>query len=522
MKRLSPIAWIAAVLLLGATAPPGLAEVRFGRAFGDGMVLQRHAALRIAGTADPGEPITVTLGPHRATDTADAQGRWTATLPPCEAQRDPLVLRAQGRSSAAEAHDVLIGEVWLCSGQSNMEYATAGAAEVKAMLAAAQNPQLRLLHFQGAATTYAGAYSPQQLARMAPERFFEGRWQHSSRSTAASFSAVALAFGERLQADLGVPVGLIQVAVGGTPTEAWVRPEAMAQNAELSDLVTGDWLKNPKLEPWCVQRAADNLRANAGPGGTSPRDVLGPNHPFKPGFCWEAGIKPLVGTTIAGVIWYQGESNALSAWRVEQHRALFTTLVEDWRRQWGRADLPWLFVQLPSMGTRRGYHSENWPAFRDQQRQLAENLGHVGMAVTIDLGDPANVHPRRKQEVGRRLARLAEVKVYGQPGPAGGPTPTTCHRDGAGVAIDFTDADGLKTADGQPVRGFELAGADGVFHPAAAELHEAQAVLRSGAVPAPARVRYAWSPYPEPAVNLVNGIGLPATPFELYVTSASK
>lgn len=477
------------------------------------MVLQAGQRLPIWGTAAAGERIEVRFAGTRAAATAGADGRWRAELPPQEpsALGRPLVI--EGRETVT-LDDVVVGEVWLCAGQSNMLLPFAKADHAAADLAAAGDPMLRLLRLAVAAGGDAPAYDSEAIAALRPKAFTSGSWACSSPAAVADFSAVAVFFAQRLRAELGVPVGVIQLAVGGTPTEAWVGREALAASPATAGLLTGDWLQNPLVGEWCRGRAAANLARASRAGEAIPGDEFGPNHPFKPGFLREAGVAPLVPFSIAGVCWYQGESNAETAAGAALHEVVFAALVADWRRAWQRDDLPFGFVQLPGMAR------PHWPAFREGQRRLHARIPHTGMAVAIDLGAEGDVHPRDKRPIGERLAGWALADVYGRDVAGSSPLPVSAirHADGR-VRIEFEHAAaGLTTTDGGPPRHFETAGADGGFRPVDAVI-EGSAVVLTAVGRAPHRVRYAWQPFPRPAVNLVGRDGLPVTPFQLDVTA---
>jgi sialate O-acetylesterase len=514
VARAPGLRWQPWLLLLAALAGPA-AAVEPAIGFASGMVLQQAMPLPVFGTAAPGERVTVALAAARAEATADAAGRWLATLPPQAASREPRQLVITGGDDRVVLEDVLVGEVWLCAGQSNLLFPLARAVDSASEIAAADRPLLRLFAWQPAAGGDRGAYSAGQLAALEPGRFATGSWMRCRPEAAAGFSAVGYCLGATLADKLELPVGIIAVAVGGTPAEAWVAKETLAATPATRPLVSGNWLDNPLLDDWCRSRARDNLaRASAGEA-TMPRDDLGPAHPFKPGFMWEAGIAPLVPLAIRGVAWYQGESNAASSERVRQHEVILPVLVAGWRRAFGR-ELPFGVVQLPGM------NRPHWPAFRDGQRRLAEAIPGTGLVVTIDLGDPRDVHPADKRPVGERLASWAIADVYGKPGPATGPLPAKAVADAAGrVTVSFRGTGGgLATADGQPPRHLEVAGPDGGFQPAVATI-DGDSLIVEPAGPAPGggirQVRHAWLPFPEPKPNLTGQTGLPATPFEIEI-----
>jgi N-sulfoglucosamine sulfohydrolase len=454
-------------------------------------------------------------------------------------------------SSAAEQirfTDVLIGEVWICAGQSNMEWTLAqsrnGADELRRLAirqpgAAFNLPKselgnreahgrvdlrkleayataIRLLNLEGGARGSSGSYTSQHLECLTPEAFCNGEWQAASVESARSFSAVAWYFARHLHEELKAPIGLICPAVGGTPAEAWIPREALEADPELKGLVAGNWLDNPRLGDFCRTRGQQNLSAAIQAGESIPGDEFGPNHSFKPGFMWDAGIKPLIPFAIRGAIWYQGESNAETPARVREHGRLFPLLIQQWREQWGQTDLPFLYVQLPSL------NRSEWPWFRDGQRRTLSQLNNVGMAITIDAGHPSNVHPTLKKPVGERLANWALGTTYKSKSYAtySGPLLDVAEREGDSMVVSFNHVGGgLKSSDEKPLRYFEVCSKDGVFHAAKATIIGRSTIaVSSPKVSEPHDVRYAWLPFPNPMVNLFNSVDLPASPFSTEST----
>ena len=505
VKRCGRVALAVLGRLAGALGLAGLAAgqgtLSVDRAFGDHMVLQRRQPIQVWGLAAPGTTVQVRLAEERAEAIAGADGRWRAQLGAMEAGGPhSITLRSEGEVVTLE--DILVGEVWLCAGQSNMRWTLGQSAAAEELLAASSIPQLRLLDFVGEAYPSSRAWTDQELAKCSPERYYRtSGWAVSSPASARPFSAVAWAFGRDLQARLGVPVGLIHNAIGGTCTEAYISPERLRAEPELAD---GEgWLKDPRAPEWPRQRGRENLaRWFAAPEGPMP------GHPFQPGFLHDAAIAPLAGLGLAGAIWYQGESNAtLADMQVAADpawcRTSLTALIDDWRDTLARPELPFLMVQLPGMG-------RAWMAYREVQRQVAKLPG-VGLAVTLDLGHPTDVHPRRKREVGARLAGLALHGVYGQD------LPRSPAAQGATVGelsciVRISSADGeLRTRGGAPVRGVEVLGDDGIWRAAGAVIQGSNLVVTSPGTPKPMSVRYAWAPIPDG--NLVGKTGLPLGPF---------
>ena len=482
-------------------------NLNLARAFGSHMVLQQGQPVPVWGTSKPEAKVTIALGIQKQTAIANSDGRWKTIFPSLKAKGQTLRLTAKTVAGKITLDDILVGEVWLCAGQSNMEWQLSKAATAKAAIPSAKHARLRLLNFMGAARGGSGDYTPSLIARLSPERFCEGQWRVCSPDSASVFSAVGFFFGQKLLAEIDVPVGLINVSIGGTPAEAWVRREALAAHPQLAVMLKGNWLENRSLEPWCRERGASNLKRALAANELIPGDDLGPNHSFKPAFMWDAAVAPFQLLPIAGVLWYQGESNAESEWRVKQHDVSFKTLVTDWRAQWNRPKLPFLFVQLPAL------KRPHWPAFRASQQRVHDALPHTGMAVTLDLGHPTNVHPREKQPVGERLALIAAKQVYVKSVVASGPVIDSVKRDGARLILKFHSANGLRTSDGKAPTGFELRAADGEWRSANAGIVGGEIELLSAEIKKPNAVRYGWIPFPEPRLNLMNSAGLPVAPF---------
>lgn len=494
--------------------------------FSSHMVLQSEAELPIWGQAKRGAKVTVTLTGASATaastltssrtavsqtTVADNSGNWSVRLPSQQTNARPSTLVIQSANEQIEFTNVLIGEVWICAGQSNMEWPLALSASGDEELSKANHPQLRLLHLEGGARGSSGSYNVKSLARLTPKTYADGEWKIASKESAHNFSAVAWYFGRHLQEELKVPVGLICPAVGGTPAEAWIPQEALESDPDLHGLVAGNWLDNTRLAEFCRTRGRLNLLAAIQAGETIPSDEFGPNHSFKPGFMWDAGIKPLIPYAIRGAIWYQGESNAETRDRVREHGHLFPALVNQWRKQWGQGDFPFLYVQLPAL------RRPEWPWFRDGQRRILNQLKNVGMAVTIDTGHPSNVHPTSKKPVGQRLAKWALGTTYQSKSHAvySGPLFDRVERKEHSITVLFKHVgDGLRSSNEKPLQNFEVCGKDGFFHPAkAAIMGQNSIAVSSPNVSNPKHVRYAWLAYPDRSPNLINSVDLPASPF---------
>ncbi|MCA9063739.1 MAG: exo-alpha-sialidase [Planctomycetaceae bacterium] len=500
------------------------ARLQLPPVFGSHMVLQADAPLPVWGTAVPGSLVEVEFGSERLTTTAAASGEWQVRLSSRPPTTVPETLIIRSGHQQISCRDVLIGDVWVCAGQSNMEWplqqSTHGAEELRE-LAAAEESAVRLLDLTDGPRGVSGSYTRGQLTQLTPATFVDGQWKEATVDSVSEFSAVAWYFGSTMHRRLKRPIGMICPAVGGSPAEAWIPREALEADPELPGLVAGHWLDNPLLGDFSPDRGEQNLLEAMHNGETIPGDSSGPNHPFKPGFLWSAGIAPLIPYSIRGVIWYQGESNAETSLRVQQHEHLFPLLVTQWRQHWGLGDFPFVYVQLPAM------ERSEWPLFRDGQRRMLNRLNHVAMAITIDTGDRTDVHPRLKKPVGQRLALAAMGIVRESPDEPGsatfsGPLLQSVRSEGGTVALTFTQCGtGLRSRDGAPLRHFELAGSDGRFYPAVATVTgHSQLIVASEHVPQAVQVRYGWIPWPDPPVNLCNDLDLPASPFSAPVERA--
>jgi sialate O-acetylesterase len=470
--------------------------LRVSPMFSDHMVLPREKDFLIRGTADAREKVKVTVDGDILEAMADNRGQWCVLVPHRPAKVG-AELRIETAKSSLVYRDVAFGDIWLCSGQSNMEF------EVRQSSDAAPRPDdgLRLYDMKCNWRTDNVAWPASALDSVNHLQYFApARWMPASDAAIARFSAVGYAFGQMLRDSLQVPIGLICNAVGGSTAESWIDREALETRYPA---ILRDWLHNDLIMEWARGRAEKNL-ANR-PASVEGYGIVPARHPYEPCYNFEAGILPLDHFPITGVIWYQGESNAE---RVEVHEELFPLLVDSWRNYF--SDVPFYYVQLSSL------NRPSWPIFRDSQRRLLDFRPGLGMAVTSDLGDPADVHYRQKKPVGERLALQALEKHYGHAVKADGPLAREAARVGQDVFIDFYPQEALRSADGGPIVGFEVQdAADGLFHPVSAEVTGGLVRLDCAAIRAPKAVRYAWQPYTR--ANLVNATGLPASTFRLPV-----
>ena len=464
--------------------------------FSDHMVLPREKTFAIQGKADAGEKVTVTVDAAVYQAVADNRGRWRVEIGPHPAGTGSQ-LRIQSATASLVYRDVAFGDIWLCSGQSNMEF------EVRQSSDATPRPDagLRLYDMKCNWRTDNVDWPASALDSVNRLQYFAPtRWMPTSDAAIARFSAVGYAFGQMLRDSLQVPIGLICNAIGGSTTESWIDRETLETRYPA---ILRDWLHNDLIMEWARGRAEKNLSNR--PASVDGYGLVPTRHPYEPCYNFEAGILPLDHYPITGVIWYQGESNAE---RVEVHEELFPLLVDSWRSYF--SDIPFYFVQLSSL------NRTCWPIFRDSQRRLMDSRPGLGMVVTSDLGDPTDVHYRQKRPVGERLAMQALEKHYGHAVKADGPLAKEVARVGQDVYVDFYPQEALRSVDGGPIVGFEVQdAADGLFHPVAAEVSGGLVRLDCAAIRAPKAVRYAWQPYTR--ANLVNATGLPASTFRLPV-----
>ena len=495
-----------AVLLLGcalAAVSSAVADVSLPAVIGDHMVLQQEAAVPIWGTADPGERVTVTLGKQQVSAVADEGGKWQVTLKAPRAG-GPYEMTVSGKNSIA-LKDILSGEVWVCSGQSNMAMSVRRSNNPEREIASADYPKIRL-------------FAVKRIVADQPLTDVTGVWAACDSQTVANFSAVGYFFGRDLHKTLKVPIGLIHTSWGGTPAEAWTSRPTLEAGADFQPILDR-WAKalenypkakeeyDQKLAQW--KEDVEKAKAEGQKPPRRPGAPRGPGHPHMPSGLYNGMIAPLLPYAIQGAIWYQGESNA---GRAHQYRTLFPTMIVDWRRAWGQGDFPFLFVQLANFKAEKPEPGESdWAELREAQTMTLE-LPKTGMAVIIDIGEADDIHPKNKQDVGRRLALAARSVAYGQKLTYSGPMYKTMSVEGNKVRLSFDHiGGGLVARGGDGLKGFAVAGADSQFVWAEAKIDGKSIVVWSDQVASPVAVRYAWAD--NPACNLYNKEGLPALPF---------
>ncbi len=476
------------------SASTAFADVTLPKVLASHMVLQRDLPVHFWGWAAAGESVSVSFRGETRSTAADDLGQWSVFLPP-GAAGGPFAITIKGSNTIA-LEDVLVGDVWIASGQSNMEFEMRKASTATEDLPRASNPRIRLMIVKKEYSDY-------------PKTDLEATdWTASTPESAKEFSAVAWYFAREIEAREHVPVGVIDSTWGGTVAEAWTSLTALGSDAALAPvfLARGHMTQREstaQLEEKVRTRTIEEAKAQGKPVPQFPW------HPmldtWAPAMLWNAMIAPLTPFPIRGAIWYQGESNSALE-RYPSYERIFRTMIEDWRKQWQIGDFPFLYVQLANY---KSSPAEEYFQIREAQRRTLE-LRNTGMAVTIDVGNPDDVHPTDKLTVGRRLALAARAIDYGETLEYSGPMYRQVTPEGGNLRVWFDHAATLE-AKGGALTGFEIAGRDGQFLPADAKIDGSTVILSSPSVPLPLAARYGWANSPE--CHLYNGAGLPASPF---------
>jgi sialate O-acetylesterase len=503
--------------LVGLIGAEARADVGLGPLFGDHMVLQRDVAANIWGTAAPGESVTITVDKQSVNAVTGTDGQWMTKLP-VEKAGGPFEVVISG-SNTLRVEDVYFGDVWLCSGQSNMEFNNQGILKpdvFKAESAAANDPQLRF-------------FVVQKNVQHAPVRSLGGQWQPSTPESMAAFSATGYFMGRELRRKLGVPIGLIGSYWGGTAVEAFTSIEALEKDPAYKR-IKQTWEFKAKAYPLAMKvydgqvlpqwkQKADAALAS---GTTAPPKPWvpggGPGDNNRPGVLFNGMIEPLIPYSLKGIAWYQGESNADTIAGALEYRTLFPTMIRDWRARWG-SEVPFVWVQLANFRAEQTHPVETtnaWPYLREAQT-MTLSLPATGMSSALGNDNPATIHPKDKITVGKRLADVALAVAYGWKIPHTGPLYTKMTVKGDAARLSFANADGGLAVSGEKLKGFAIAGADGKFMWGDARIEKDAVIVSSAQVPEPVSVRYSWAD--DPIGNLVNGAGLPASPFRTDVNT---
>ena len=512
----------------------------------NGMVLQQGDSICLHGTANVGDEVSVTFNNLQRSATTSADGQWRVVFPSIkaggpyrltfettrrgralclpESRKAPLLSSRKSKKGYTSGRhgglplqqvvidSVYVGEVWLCSGQSNMELPLSATID-STPLPSGEGMGVRLLSLSTLYPTDNVEWTPAVCDSVNHLRLLKKpKWQAATAENVKDFSAIAYHMGRVLADSLQVPIGIICNAVGGTTTESWIDRHTLEQ--KLPNILT-DWYFGDYGQPWARGRALKNVAqvVNIEKDGKAQPDLnrtRRQRHPYEPCYMFEAGILPLDHYNIKGVAWYQGESNAHN---IELHEQLFRLLRDSWRQYFGRRNLSFHYVQLS------GLNRPSWPAFRDSQRRLA-NSKFSQMVVSYDCGDSLDVHYRQKKLVGERLARTALLNTYGHNDAGESPRVLGADLYAGGVRVAFHGIHdgnkGLHAASDDRIIGFEVAGPDGIFHTAEARVDGRFILLACPDVTEPAEVRYAWQPFTR--ANLINGFGMPASTFKIKVS----
>ncbi len=480
-----------AMLLAASSAQ---AALKVPNVFGNHMVVQQKAPIKVWGWTNPGQAVTVEMGGKSVAATADADGRFDAALPEFVAGGPhQLTIKAD---ETVTFEDVLVGEVWVCSGQSNMQWSVNASNDADLKRLTARNPNIRMINFP-------------QVGTQEPILTHDRQWMVCNSETVGGFSAVGYFFARQLQETIDVPVGMINNAWGGSACEAWINRDVLSADEQFKPLLdrwSGMEAKFAELseksdltddEKKTLQQLTGQMRGNA-----------------RPANIYNGVLKSHLGYTIRGAIWYQGESNASRAY---QYRELFPLMISNWRQEWGQGDFPFYWVQLADFKAEQAQPVDSdWAELREAQTMTMSKLPHTGEAVIIDIGEGKDIHPKNKVDVGRRLARWALANEYGVAVPFHSPQYTSMETQGAKIVLNFDFVDksdkGWRPFDVGAPRGFAIAGDDKKFVWADAKiLADGKVEVSSSDVPNPVSVRYAWAD--NPVCNMYSSNGLPLTPF---------
>ncbi|MEZ6045925.1 MAG: sialate O-acetylesterase [Planctomycetaceae bacterium] len=492
---------VAALLAMTTTLS---ADVKLPNIISNNMVLQQGLELPFWGTADAGEEVTVTVGDQTATITANDAGKWSVKIPAIK-EFGPVAVSVAGRNTI-NIENVIVGNNWVCGGQSNMEWSVERSANPQEEIANAKYPEIRMFKV------------PHTVSGTALETH-DGEWVVCSPETIASHSAVGYFFGRELLKKTGQPVGLIESNWGGTPAESWTSMGKLESVDELKPILdrwdgilasNDEILKKHQEQVEAWKQAVEKAKAEGKEAPRQPGLGFHAGHPHRPASLYNGMIAPLTPYAIQGAIWYQGESNAGRAY---QYRTLFPVMITDWREKWGQGDFPFYFVQLANFMAVKDQPEESaWAELREAQ-SMTLSLPNTGQAVIIDIGEANDIHPKNKQDVGYRLAQIALHDVFGKTDLVySGPTYKSMAVEGNKIRLSFDHLGGGLVAKGdEALKGFAIAGEDQKFVWADAKIEGDTIVVSASEVSAPVAVRYAWAD--NPICNFYNAAGFPASPF---------
>ncbi|MDF1816894.1 MAG: sialate O-acetylesterase [Verrucomicrobiales bacterium] len=477
------------------------AELKMSSVFGDHMVLQRDMDLKVWGWADAGQDVSVEIDGQKVSGKAGDDGRWEVKLTPLATNAEGLEMKISAGEETKTFSDILVGEVWVCSGQSNMQWAVGQSYDADLEALTAKFPKMRLI-------------TVPQVGTQEIQNDFDGKWEACTPETVPGFSAVGYYFGKQLLLTLDIPIGLIDNAWGGSAAEAWVRRDILEADPKYAAYIE-QWKNTEATYDYEAEVAKWKEKAAAAKAEGKPFNVRAPrNHlagQHRPGNLYAGVLHPVIGYGIRGAVWYQGESNAGRAWN---YRDLFPLMISHWREEWGQGDFPFYWVQLADFRAEvAAPEPSEWAVLREAQ-SYSLKLPNTGQAVIYDIGEGRDIHPRNKEDVGKRLARIALNRDYGMTNiPYKNPSFSSMEIKGKEAILTFENVgSGLYTFDVKEATGFIIAGEDQVWHNAKATvLGKDKVKVWSDAVPNPVAVRYAWAT--NPIANLRSRENLPADPF---------
>jgi sialate O-acetylesterase len=490
-------------IILGTIPFIGKGQISLSKIFTNNMVLQRDKPIVIWGKGNPQDFIKVTLCGKSQTTKVQTDGTWKIRFQAMPASSLPQTLTVKAPDTTIILQNILVGDLWLCLGQSNMEWPMVKEQHFQEEIQKFKEIPLRFYNATYAGKNmYGSRFSDSTMLKLQPTTFYSGYWEVNDTSTFKTMSAVGYYFGKEIVKNTNIPIGLINLSIGGAPIETFIDPVVLKTHPHFKSKMEGDWLENDHLPEWIRLRAKENIGFN----NIVPQDVNGKNHAFKPGFAFVAGIQSLSALAIKGIIFYQGESNAQEKDRILEYRELSKLMIKSYRDLWKNKKLPFYYAQLSSIDTTQ-YKGHLWPIFRDEQRKLMKELPNLGMAITADHGMKNDVHPRNKKIVGERLALWALNSEYNKNNITFGPQPIKTSYKNKILEIFFDQP--LSISNGQEVRGFSLSNASNI-----------QAVISGNKVKIvcenkPEYVYYNWSPYSNG--NLTNHAQLPTSTFKINV-----
>lgn len=491
-QALGMLAATLATVLMTSTA---FADVKLPNVFGDHMVLQQGQKNKVWGLAEAGESVTVSINGQSQSTKADGEGKWNVMIDPIPVG-GPYDMTVKGKNEIKYT-DILVGEVWVCSGQSNMQWSVNQSNDPDLEKLAAKFPKIRMINFP-------------QIGSQKEIWTHDRHWMVCSPETVGGFSAVGYFFARQLYETLGVPVGMINNAWGGSAAEAWVSRDVLNATPSMKGLMDRWAGEEAAAEAKIAELSAKSELTDAEKKElAAQKGKMGGNH--RPANIYNGVLKSHLGYGIKGAIWYQGESNAGRAY---QYRELFPLMIKSWRKEWGQGDFPFYWVQLADFYPEVAQPGDStWAELREAQTMTMDRLPKTGQAVIIDIGEGKDIHPKNKVDVGRRLARWALANDYGVKVPYHSPQYKSVEFKGNKAVLTFNYLDGgWRPFDVVEPRGFTIAGEDGKFVPATAKILPDNSVeVWADSVATPTSVRYGWAD--NPVLNMFNGAGLPLTPF---------